>query len=79
MSSRHRSPWESGTRQEIPWEQMSLQSKTLSSLGSGQSNVIVSIVLARDPPSRHSGRVYDHFGGFWRDRHPSRIRLNRAK
>ena len=24
------------------------------------------IVLARDPPSRHLGRVYDHFDGFWR-------------
>ena len=24
------------------------------------------IVLARDPPSRHLGRVFGQFGGFWR-------------
>ncbi len=39
----------------------------------------VIIVLARDPPSRHFGRVFGYFGHFWRDGHPSKTLLNDPK
>ncbi len=39
----------------------------------------MSIVLARDPPSRHFGRVFGHFGHFWRGGHPFKTLQNDPK
>ncbi len=39
----------------------------------------IGIVLARDPPSRHFGRAFVHFGGFWRGGQSSKTVQNTLK